>query len=248
MEYYKSQFGTWYETLKPIIDSELFKNTTKTIEEKIYSSGKLISPSYDKIFKAFEMCPIDNFKCIVLGQDPYPDGHNATGLAFGIPKKSSHIPPSLKNIMDELYRSNPGRLNVDFDHTLESWAKQGVLLLNSSLTVAQHEPGSHNAIWHPVVSSLLDYVVAKYPYHPLIIFGAQAKKMVSEYTKKYALILYSPHPASVRYGGTGAVGSNVFVNANVILSNSSYNLNKEPIDWITEFTLFTKNNNNNAPY
>ena len=235
-DYMKAEFGDWWDVLLPVIESDLFEQTMREVEKFYYTSGsKKVCPAFSSIWKAFKACPIDKFKCIVLGQDPYPDGYNATGLAFGIPENAVAIPLSLKNIMDELLRMNPGTLALDFDHTLESWAKQGVLLLNSSLTVLQHSPDSHRVVWEPLMKSIIDHLVAKHPYHPLVVFGAKARNMLSDYAKKYSLVLYSPHPASTRYGGEGAVGSGVFHNTNLMLTDPQYRLNKEPIDWLMEF-------------
>lgn len=236
-EYLKGLFGNdWYEVLKPVLTSELFIKTMRTVDEQYASPGIMVSPSSHMIFRAFKECPIDKVKCILVGQDPYPDGINATGLAFGIPKKSSQIPLSLRNIIEEIVRTRPNSTSIDFDHTLESWAHQGVLLLNSALTVQKGKPNSHKNLWNPVVSSMLDYIVYRFPYHPLIVFGNDAKRILSEYTKKHSIVLFSPHPAASRYpNSAGAVGSDVFEHTNIILTKPLYKLNKQPIDWLTKF-------------
>ena len=136
---------------------------------------------------------------------------------------------------------------IDFDITLHSWCSQGVLLLNSSLTVVEGKPSSHDHIWHKLTPYLIDYIVAAFPYHPIIAFGKKAESLLSEYTLKHSYVLKSPHPAAAAYGKSpGAVGSGVFTNCNLILTDPAYKLNKEPVIWDTIF--LTLNNEDDAPY
>lgn len=249
VEFLKPDFGDWYDLLEPVIQSEMFSDAV--IEtEKLYAFGnKIISPPYHLIFRAFKMCPLEKFKCTIVGGEPYPDGKSATGLAFGVDsKRLMALPDSLQNIMNEIEASHPMNLVLDFDISLESWAKQGVLLLSANLTVEAHKPKAHTHIWHPVITAFLDHITAKFPYHPMLVFGELANTVISPYTKQYSQILYSPNPAAARYGSSpGAVGSNVFVHANYILTTPSYQINKPSIDWINEYHEI-KDSNDTAPY
>jgi uracil-DNA glycosylase len=251
MSIYENDFGDWYPILQPLIDSEFFIRTLYKIDEEYATNGnknKLVLPVISEIFKAFRVTNPDNFKVLILGQDPYPEKNNATGIAFGIRENSARIPPSLQNLIHEIELSQ-GSLAIDFDYTLRSWCDQGVLLLNSSLTVVEGKPDSHSALWYPVMTLMLDYIVAKFPYHPLIVFGKKAESVLSNYTKQYSQVLTSPHPAAAAYGKSpGAIGSGVFKNANYILTNPDYRINKEAIIWDAVFLNINNIDNDEPPY
>jgi uracil-DNA glycosylase len=138
----KNLFGKWYEILEPVVESDFFKQTILSIEAEYMKSNTRVLPDYHNVFRAFKETNPEDFKVLIIGQDPYPSHKHATGIAFGIPFTSTSIPPSLMNLRNEIELSM-GSLAVDFDVTLESWCRQGVLLLNSSLTVIEGKPGSH---------------------------------------------------------------------------------------------------------
>lgn len=230
---YEKDFGDWFEILKPVLQSELMETTMRKVEEEYYTNvNKQVLPAYQHIFRAFRETPASKFRCLILGQDPYPTPGDATGVAFAAPETALRMPKSLKNLVEELERQED-TMNPDFDITLEHWTRQGVLLLNSSLTVIERKAGAHKEIWKPLMTSMIDHIIAAFPYHPVITFGNQAREMLSPYAKGLIYHLHSPHPAAALYGKSpGAVGSNVFVNANQILQNPDYKLSKGPIDWL----------------
>ena len=113
--------------------------------------NNIVYPPYKEIFKCFNYFKLNQTKIVILGQDPYYTPDIAHGLAFGI-KNCNKIPPSLKNIAKELYND----LNIELsDYTLESWAKQKILLLNTSLTVVKNNPGSHIKYWKDFINYIL---------------------------------------------------------------------------------------------
>lgn len=129
---------SWKDVLKDEFEKEYFKELVNFVKQE-YSSKKIFPKGKD-IFRAFNLCPFNNVKVVIIGQDPYHGEKQANGLAFSVSRGVLN-PPSLKNIFKELKSD----LGIDIPNTgeLESWAKQGVLLLNATLTVEAHKPGSH---------------------------------------------------------------------------------------------------------
>lgn len=224
-------FGDWRDILGPVIESELMEWTLRQVENE-YGSGVKVCPGvYSDIFKAFTWTHAKDFKCLILGQDPYPNRVHATGIAFAVPNSIISIPPSLRNLYDEIERCT-GRLMVNPDTSLGCWAKQGVLLLNSALTVQEGKPGSHKKYWDSLMSSMIDHIANAFPGHPLIAFGKEAEALITPFANEKMYVLRSPHPAAAVYGRSkGAIGSDVFAHANMILANPDYGVNKEEIDW-----------------
>ena len=148
-----------------------------------------IAPSPKHIFDAFKLCNYNNLKCIILGMDPYPQKGVATGLAFAN-RNNREISPSLKVIQSSLYLNLDGRLDV----TLENWAEQGVLLLNSSLTVELNKPGSHAIIWRNFIISVLKNLSDYSPGLPYILFGNTAKTFLP-YINKNNKVILERHPS-----------------------------------------------------
>lgn len=160
------------------------KNTLEKYELEVY-------PGDDKIFKCFEYFDIYKTKVVILGQDPYHGRNQATGLAFGI-HNSSPMQPSLKNIEKELLND----LNINLtDKTLEKWAKQNILLLNSSLTVIHGKPGSDISLWTNFTSKIIDFINLNCKDVIFVSWGAFAhNKLKLIDTSKHNLII-SSHPS-----------------------------------------------------
>ena len=112
-------------------------------------------PEYSNIFKAFELCKYDDCKVIFLGQDPYPPTGVATGILFGNKLGTKELSPSLKVIKERCVNYEIPHGPIEFDITLESWAKQGILMINSALTCEVGRVGAHFDIWKPFVSKLI---------------------------------------------------------------------------------------------
>lgn len=182
-------------------------------------------PNYPDLLKAFRFMPPNGVKVVILGQDPYPDKHLASGLAFGIKEASLHHPSSLKNIYDELNRSFQ-KFQMGFDDTLETWAKQGVLLLNSALTSVEGKPGQHLKIWKPFITQLLQYISYENPNCIFVFMGKHATSFADQLPSHWRFPV--PHPAAAAYGKSqGVLGTNVFVQVNNTLKQYGY----KEIDW-----------------
>jgi uracil-DNA glycosylase len=138
------RLGEWYQ----FFDKPSFSSTLNILRRK-YNQGLPIMPDSHVIFKAFECTPID-CNVIICGMDPYPQKGISTGIAFGNDlTKQVKISPSLDKLLEPL------KVDNTFDYTLQSWCKQGVLMLNSTLTVVQDKPSSHQLLWRPFITSFL---------------------------------------------------------------------------------------------
>ena len=196
-----------------------------------------IFPDKFLIFKAFKSCPKENVKVIIIGQDPYPQKGYATGLAFANPRDTVNISPSLSLIKDRIFKDfrgyNEGMVDLPmgdpyppyFDITLESWAKQGVLLLNSSLTVEENKPGSHSNLWYPFMKEFISRFSLENPGTIYVLFGKEAKILKSFINKNNTILEYN-HPTY--YLRTNKeFDCNTFTKVNEIL----FKTNKIKINW-----------------
>ena len=151
-------FGDWLK----FMDEGQLENYRKMIIKSV-SNGILVEPSPTKVFRCFRETDPNNLKAVILGQDPYSDG-SATGIAFAnnhLETGIKRISPSLSVLMSSVISLSDNPKNAIFDTTLESWAEQGILLLNSALTVKKGFPGSHLAAWRPFIERLLTSISAE---------------------------------------------------------------------------------------
>ena len=156
------------------------------------SNDKKISPNLNNIFKALEYCSFSSTKVVIFGQDPYFQKDVANGLAFSV-EPNKPLPPSLKNIYKEI-ESDIGALSNNNGY-LKSWADQGVLLLNSALTVEVGKPGSHSKIgWQDFIFEIVK-IINKKKNIVFILWGNDAKKYIKYIDKEINLILSSSHPS-----------------------------------------------------
>jgi len=227
----KEQVGDWWPVLQPIFDSQRFVKL-RTELGKEYKT-KTCYPMPGHVFRAFEWTQFHDLRVVILGQDPYHNGI-ATGLAFAT--NNGKLSPSLRVIVKELFESN--RMNADpkFDTSLEHWARQGVLLLNTSLTVREKEPNSHKKLWEGFTLEVLKRIRSKHKNIVFVGWGKEAKAlldgMVSHQPEEPTLSLFpeeeeahwvltAPHPAAESYSGgkAGFYGCNHFVKINEYLAN-----------------------------
>ena len=190
--------------------------------QKEIASEKIIYPKEEQRFKAFAATPFNKMKIVIFGQDPYHSPNVADGLAFST--QTSKTPKSLANIFKELKNEYPD-VTVN-NNNLEPWAKQGVLLLNTSLSVEAGKPNSHAKIgWNIFIENLLKYLNDHKEFLIFILWGNEAKKLKPLIADKFH-ILESTHPSPFSFY-KGFLGNNHFKKANkIILEN-----NLEVIDW-----------------
>ncbi|MBK9960792.1 MAG: uracil-DNA glycosylase [Saprospiraceae bacterium] len=212
----------WKEVLKEEFDKEYFINITAFLKlEK--SKGKIIFPPGPLIFNAFELSPWMDTRVIILGQDPYHGVGEAMGLCFSV-SKGIKIPPSLKNIFKEI-NSDLG-YPIPEHGDLSAWARQGVLMLNASLTVEKDLPNSHKNIgWHQFTDHVIQKLSCQKSNLVFLLWGnyARSKKVLIDGTKH--LILESPHPSPL--AGGGFFGQKHFSKTNEYLIENG----KNPVNW-----------------
>ncbi|TDX86430.1 uracil-DNA glycosylase [Epilithonimonas xixisoli] len=212
---------TWTEVLKPIKKSDYFKNLWENV--KIEFNSSQCFPPKNEIFRALELTEFDDVKVVIIGQDPYHNDGQANGLCFSV-SENVKAPPSLKNIFIEL-KDDVGvdRKNND----LQDWAKQGVLLLNATLTVKAHEPNSHkNLGWETFTDFIIKEISDKKENVVFVLWGAFAQKKALLINQNKHHIIQSAHPSPFSVY-RGFFGSKPFSKIN----NYLFEKEKNPIVW-----------------
>lgn len=202
----------WQKLLQAEFDKPYFKNLANTVS-KAYLHETVFPPK-DELMTAFNVCPPAKVRVVILGQDPYHQVGQAHGLAFSV-KAGVRIPPSLRNIYKEL--QNDLNITPKNHGNLESWATQGVLLLNASLTVLPGKPGSHQKLgWETFTDAVIGALSVNKNHLVFILWGsfAQSKAKLIDDTKH--LILTAPHPSPLS-AYTGFFGSKPFSKTNKYL-------------------------------
>jgi len=195
----------------------------QTRVEEEYSSGDVFPPR-EKIYNAFELTPFDDVKVVILGQDPYHDIGQAMGLSFSVPC-GFKIPPSLRNIYKELH-AETGFVIPDHGD-LTAWAKQGVLLLNTVLTVRAHTPGSHSKFgWETFTDNVIESLNMKSTPVVFMLWGKPAGAKKKLITNPRHLILEAAHPSPLS-ASRGFMGCGHFIKCNEFLAANGL----EPVDW-----------------
>ena len=184
-----------------------------------------IYPPNNLIFNAFNTTPLDQVKVVILGQDPYHGPRQANGLAFSV-QKSIPIPPSLRNIIHELATDTGVRSAGHGD--LTSWAEQGVLLLNSVMTVTEGQPTSHQGRgWEDFTDQVIDVVNEQTQNTVFILWGSYAQKKGKRIDTSRHLVLTAAHPSPLAANRGGFFGCRVFTKTNQYLIQHG----KQPINW-----------------
>ncbi|MFQ3336367.1 MAG: uracil-DNA glycosylase [Flavobacteriales bacterium] len=219
----KTKIGNdWNGVLKDEFEKEYFEKLTDFVKTE-YKSEVCFPPVKD-IFNAFEMCSFSNTKIVILGQDPYHGKGQAHGLSFSVPE-GMKIPPSLRNIFKELTSD----LGVDSptQGDLTSWAKQGVLLLNATLTVRKSTPESHQKQgWEEFTDSVIKTISNKKESVVIVLWGKFAEQKVSLIDESKHCIITSSHPSPFS-AHRGFLGSKPFSKTNEFLEKKGI----EKIDW-----------------
>ena len=212
----------WDNLLKSEYTKEYFLNLEKFVSNEYKT--KTIYPKMSEIFKAFQETPYDKVKVVIIGQDPYHGENEAEGLSFSV-KKGTAKPPSLINIFTEL-RDDLG-YKIPNNGSLEPWAKEGVLLLNSTLTVVKDTPKSHsNKCWEIFTDEVIKIINKKTTPVVFILWGSDARSKKSLITNKIHYIIESPHPSPLS-AYRGFFGSKPFSKANNFLIKN----NIQPVNW-----------------
>ena len=213
---------SWKTALADEFNKEYFIKLTDFVRSE-YLSGKAIYPAPANIFNAFNLCPLDKVKVVIIGQDPYHEPGQAHGLCFSV-LPPTPIPPSLINIYKEIESDlgHPSKTHGD----LTSWAEQGVLLLNATLTVQAHLAASHAGKGWELFTDAVIRAVAKQENIVYMLWGAYAQKKAEFVNPEKNLILKSVHPSPLS-AHRGFFGNHHFSRANDYLIKHG----KTPIDW-----------------
>lgn len=213
---------SWKRELATEFDKDYFRKLTDFVRGE-YLSGRAIYPAARNIFNAFNLCPFDKVKVVIIGQDPYHEPGQAMGLCFSVPDGIA-IPPSLVNIYREIESDlgRPSSTHGDLTH----WATNGVLLLNSTLTVQAHLAASHAGRgWEQFTDAVINVLRQKNNI-VYMLWGSYAQKKAALVDEKNNLVLKSVHPSPLS-AYRGFFGCKHFSRANEYLQNHGM----EPIDW-----------------
>lgn len=221
----------WKEVLTSEIEKPYFQEIRSFLVEEI-KEGKSIYPEPKNIFAALDSCPWDKVKVVILGQDPYhsdEDGlPHAHGLSFSIPKEAKKIPPSLQNIYKELKTDlEEGSFQMPNHGNLNSWADQGVLLLNATLTVEAHQANSHSHVgWQTFTDHIIQAISEYNEGCVFLLWGkfAQSKEVLID-TNRH-LVIKSAHPSPFS-AHSGFFGSKPFSQTNQYLIDKG----QKAINW-----------------
>ena len=215
----------WIPYFKEESEKEYYKKLTKTMASE-YASRQIFPPK-DQIFSAFLLTPYKDVKVVILGQDPYHNDHQAHGLCFSV-QKGVEIPPSLVNIYQELH--DDLGCYIPNNGYLVKWAEQGVLMLNTVLTVRAHQANSHRMLgWETFTDRVIELVDAKEEPVVYLLWGTPAQKKAEMLHNPNHLVLKAPHPSPLS-AYRGFFGCKHFSKTNEFLKAHGL----EPIDWQIE--------------
>ena len=215
--------NSWKEVLAAEFEKDYFKRLTAFVREE-YSGTTPIYPPARLIFNAFDHCPFDKVKVVILGQDPYHGAGQANGLCFSV-NKGIAFPPSLMNIFKEI--ENDLGTPIPHDGDLTRWSDQGVLLLNATLTVRASQAGSHQRRgWEEFTDAAIRELATRRENIVFILWGSYAQKKGAFIDRSRHLVLASPHPSPLS-AYQGFFGNKHFSRANEYLAEHG----KEKIIW-----------------
>ena len=213
---------SWRAVLQEEFDKPYFELLTAFVRHA-YRTATCFPPA-KMIFRAFDSCPFDRVKVVIIGQDPYHDYGQAHGLCFSV-NEGVAVPPSLDNIYKEIHR-DLGK-PIPLSGNLQRWAEQGVLLLNATLTVEAHRPGSHqNKGWEELTDAAIQALNTRRQHLVYMLWGAYAQRKGRFVDKRHNLVLMAPHPSPLS-AYRGFIGCGHFSQANNYLTR--YGMS--PIDW-----------------
>ena len=215
--------GDWLPAVRAEFKKPYYRELYQFVRKE-YESGPVFPPA-DQIFNALHLTPLSKVKVVILGQDPYHNEHQAHGLCFSVPEDQLEIPPSLINIYRELHDDVGCRMPQT--GCLTKWAEQGVLLLNTVLTVRAHQPNSHrNHGWEQFTDAIIRAVETQDRPIVYMLWGTPAQSKAPMVTNPRHLVLKAPHPSPLS-AYRGFFGCRHFSQCNEFLQAHAVT----PIDW-----------------
>ncbi|PMH29159.1 uracil-DNA glycosylase [Vibrio lentus] len=221
---------TWESIINDEREKEYFQSVLAFVEQQ-RNSGKTVYPPQEQVFSAFDMTPFESVRVVILGQDPYHGANQAHGLAFSV-LPGVKIPPSLRNMYKELAQDIEGFEIPSHGH-LDTWASQGVLMLNTVLTVEEAKAHSHAKCgWETFTDTIIAELNQRSEPIIFLLWGAHAQKkgQAIDADKHHVLVAPHPSPLSAR---RGFFGCQHFSMTNELLSS----INQQPIDWTLPLAL-----------
>ncbi len=216
--------SSWKDRLAGEFEKPYFKELTEFVKKEYQNEAVYPAPKY--IFRAFDLCPFEKVKVVILGQDPYHGPKQANGLCFAV-DEGTVLPPSLQNIFKEI-ESDLGQPLVHRSGDLTRWATQGVLLLNATLTVQARMAGSHQGRgWEQFTDAAIKALSEEREHLVFILWGNYAKAKGAHIDRTKHLVLESAHPSPFS-AASGFFGSKPFSKANAYLIEHE----QQPIDWL----------------
>jgi uracil-DNA glycosylase len=213
---------SWKQHLRPEFEKPYFQQLIDFVKTE-YQTHTVYPPGKE-IFRAFDLCPLEQTRVVIIGQDPYHGPGQANGLCFSV-REGIAFPPSLLNIFKEI-KADLGK-PIPGSGSLERWAQQGVLLLNATLTVRASTPGSHqNKGWELFTDEVIRFVSANCSHVVFMLWGAYAQKKGAIIDGARHLVLSSPHPSPFS-ADRGFFGNRHFSKANAYLQQHGL----APIEW-----------------
>jgi uracil-DNA glycosylase len=220
---------SWHDALQKEFSEEYFTTLETTLAAE-YSNGKEIFPPREHIFAAFNHCPLDKVKVVLLGQDPYHDNNQAHGLCFSV-QPGIKTPPSLVNMYKELTTDIPGFKTPPHGYLID-WADQGILMLNATLTVEAHKPNSHAKLgWQMFTDRVIKYLNDNKRGIVFLLWGGFAQKKGKMIDMVKHRVVANAHPSPL--SATAWFGCRTFSKCNAALKD----LGKEPINWSLPMTV-----------
>lgn len=217
-ELFREKFDTWYEPLKEFIHTEEFLKIGTQVN--IRSNQTIVYPKKPDIFKAFKDTSWNETRVVILGESPYCTPKYASGLAFGVShdliNSLNPFPPLLENIATEVEQDLYDGLNF-IDYTLEHWSEQGVLMLNTALTVEENKPGSHKILWKPFIEYVVKTISENKPGTIWLLWGDNAKSYKTFINSETNHILESGSPSPLSANKGTWFGNKHFSKTNEIL-------------------------------
>lgn len=223
-------FGDWMK----VIDRTELNNVMAKVGREY--RRKPLCPAQSDVFRAFELCPLKDLKIVMLSMDPYPDKYmgkpRATGILFGNREEvdADNLSPSLNVVKEAVINFEVPHYCITFDQTLESWAKQGILMINSALTVEMNRIGSHVMLWRPFIAKLLKNLSEYDTAIVYVLFGRQAQTFKPYINSRFNHIIEIEHPAYFARSGT-KIPHQLFID----VSNKVEEIYGVPIKWYEEY-------------
>ena len=213
----------WLPAVREEFAKPYYRQLYQFVKEEY--SRTVVYPPAEDIFNALHFTPLSEVKVLILGQDPYHNEHQAHGLSFSVLPDQKEIPPSLQNIYKEL-QDDLG-CKIPNNGYLKKWADQGVLLLNTVLTVREHQANSrHGQGWEIFTDRIIELLNAREKPMAFILWGTPARRKKAMITNPHHYIVESPHPSPLS-ASRGFFGSRPFSRVNDFLKRTG----QEPIDW-----------------